>query len=859
MKTVVAAELYKHTCTVSTKEFLDHILCVEPDVAELVLDKLKAQRYVNKRWVDFPEHISAEKELYEPFLKHASEIGEMLEEFNLTPGTHVDWVNGANVVPLSDNEAAARLRSDILATLRVAPKHPERKQEQVEQPRPHWLRVQVPVEVKKDSDEATVADALAQLCRYIRLVLSEQINRRFVIGLLLCGTKLSVWLCDRSGLIGTQAVIDIHEQPLMFVRIIMSISQMPPERVGWDPDMKLLRRVKGSDAADRRAKGSGDGDDDATVVYDEGDWEVVDPTDPSVVPADFRGSIYKTRWEITVQRPDQSKQVFRTVDSLSLARSGVMCSSGTTVWEVQDVETKEFFVLKKLWRLAGSALEADLLPDLPDDAPVVKIVYSVDAYVGGALDSTVKLIRQGVTPDKPADMGDGDTSKSKKRTYEDVHVNDKVVHIAMVDDKTLHILDDFHQPEERIRSYTLMATRGFAIKRFKNISQLLDGMRDAIRGHQLLWLKEVLHRDISPGNIIVPQSDGKYAGCMIDLDHSRRMEGCRATYPFPQADDSQCETLVQMAKLGDVEISRTTASNLLACFPHAKAAFQFVTTVDETWSGERSVEDFIPTKSWPEMDDGVDSLVRTGTKAFMSAELFGGQQYCPNGSRRKPGEKLKQTVIHDIESFFWVLVYLCLTRKGNGEWREELCKDPPPGNVEAQRLHTTVYCLFDSSLDHVLQYNKREAFEDPSSVDKFVIPVFHPDLADLGDLVKEWWDLLIFSYKNYNYFTPGVLHDQVLKLFDRHSETIKARYRERLPPTTASPVTGQVASSPDAHIDAASSQETDRTLHRTKLETPRKLQIKTVPGKFGPAIPFNPTPEDDSSSPASKRPKVNRD
>ncbi|EIN08906.1 hypothetical protein PUNSTDRAFT_113506 [Punctularia strigosozonata HHB-11173 SS5] len=847
MKTVVAAELYQHTCTVSTEQFLNRILRVDRDVAQRVLDHLVLkERYLNERWVEFPERISAERELYEPFISHASEIGAVLEQLGETPETHVVWTNGANLVPLSDNEAAARLRPDILVTLKA-------QQEQQQQPHPHWLRVQVPVEVKKDSDEATVADALPQLCRYIRLILSEQVNRRFVIGLLLCGTKLTVWLCDRSGLIGTQAVIDIHKEALSFVRIIMSISHLPPAHVGWDPDMKLLRRVKGLDNADGGAEDQ---------EIDEDDWAAIEPTDPSVVPADFGGSIYRTRWQITVRRPDGAIQVFRTVEPLSLSRSAVMCGSGTTVWEVQDVDTKEFFSLKRMWRIAGSPLEADLRPDLPDDAPVVKILYSVDAYVGDALDSTLRLIRQGVEPDKPANMGDGDKLKSKKRTYEDVNVNDKIVHIAMVDDKTLEILNNHRSPDERIRTYTLMATRGFAIKRFKTVPQLFDGMRDSIKGHRMLWLKGHLHRDISPGNLIIPQSDAKYAGCVIDLDHSRKLEGTVATYPFPQADVDDCATVVQLASIYKIKVSPTTASNLMAGFPNAYAAVDFVRTVQDFLSDKRNVEGFIPTESWPEMDDGEDSFVRTGTKAFMSAELFSGQRYFPKIKDYKfliPSEEnVKQTVIHDIESFFWVLIYLCLTRKGDGKWRKELCEDPPEGDVKAQRLHTIVYCLFDSSLDQVLQYNKRQAFENPSKLVKFVIPAFHPDLACFGELVLDWWRLLIFSYQNYNYFTPGVIHDQVLKLFDRHSDAIKAQFAARMPPTEAGPLAGQVSYASGEHQDAALSQEIDGKLHQTKFETPRKPQTKAAPGSFGHPIPFNPTPDVKSSNPASKRAKVGR-
>ena len=74
-----------------------------------------------------------------------------------------------------------------------------------------WLRVHVPVEIKTGREDKDILGAVSQLCGYLRQVLREQMDRQFALGLVFCGTLLSVWLCDRSGLLGTATSIDIHK------------------------------------------------------------------------------------------------------------------------------------------------------------------------------------------------------------------------------------------------------------------------------------------------------------------------------------------------------------------------------------------------------------------------------------------------------------------------------------------------------------------------------------------------------------------------------------------------------------------------------------------------------------------------
>jgi hypothetical protein len=190
-----------------------------------------------------------------------------------------------------------------------------------------WLRVHVPVEIKTGREDKDILGAVSQLCGYLRQVLREQMDRRFALGLAFCGTLLSVWLCDRSGLLGTVRSIDVHkvsplylcllcqmtnvaQEPKKFIHVIASLSLLEPERLGWDPTMRLYLPSRGEP------------------------FKFVHSYDPSIQIKDYGDTTYKTLWAIDMPSPDgKSRDTFITVRALSVVRAEVMCGRGTVVWQ----------------------------------------------------------------------------------------------------------------------------------------------------------------------------------------------------------------------------------------------------------------------------------------------------------------------------------------------------------------------------------------------------------------------------------------------------------------------------------------------------------------------------------------------
>ena len=75
------------------------------------------------------------------------------------------------------------------------------------------MQIHTIVEIKpeRQNNPEDFHTTIVQLCCYIRQILREQFDRHFVIALLLCGEELTLWFCDRVGLIGTIEPINIHK------------------------------------------------------------------------------------------------------------------------------------------------------------------------------------------------------------------------------------------------------------------------------------------------------------------------------------------------------------------------------------------------------------------------------------------------------------------------------------------------------------------------------------------------------------------------------------------------------------------------------------------------------------------------
>jgi hypothetical protein len=111
------------------------------------------------------------------------------------------------------------------------------------------------------------------------------------------------------------------------------------------------------------------------------------------------------------------------------------------------------------------------------------------------------------------------------------------------------------------------------------------------------------------------------------------------------------------------------------------------------------------------------------------------------------------SAIHDMESLFWVVVFLCLTCEGlNGRRRPE-----PEHEVRGDELYEAFlgrYYLFEAPKEEIWKI-KRNMFsmtirdKKLRVLEDHVFPWFHPSFKPLNDLLSEWWTILCSGFDRY--------------------------------------------------------------------------------------------------------------
>ena len=170
--------------------------------------------YDGYQWCGYPvtppKH---EKHLYKPFVKLVESISRCIPT---AERNEVEWCDHHDRTPISLDPCASKVRPDIVATLGEAVplklSKPRKDGEDTEVRIP-WSRILVPIEMKKRHYPGKVdgdCPALLQLLKYMRMVFHEAVDRSFVLGIVLAHTKMSVYVADRTGVLGS-SIFDINE------------------------------------------------------------------------------------------------------------------------------------------------------------------------------------------------------------------------------------------------------------------------------------------------------------------------------------------------------------------------------------------------------------------------------------------------------------------------------------------------------------------------------------------------------------------------------------------------------------------------------------------------------------------------
>ncbi|KAF8895784.1 hypothetical protein CPB85DRAFT_211175 [Mucidula mucida] len=780
MKEAVNTDFPVHCRVTDTEEFVKAMFPIEETLVDAIWDKVKGAHHPESRWSAFPRSVRKEHELYGAFVSVANVIHRAAEELcSQHPGENsarlggsTRWVDYHSKAPHSADKTIARIRPDCLLAHsllhdRVKNLSPDEAKGVI-----WWLQIVAALEMKRRDNEEW-EEVVKQLIGYLRQILREQLDRRFVFGFTLGPRCMSVCLHDRSGVLITSTPIDIHKFPKHFIRIIASFAVLAPHKLGFDPSMKIY--VQPNEVVES--------------------YRLTSETALDVFATDS----YKKRWVITLNDGTQ----YLTVKVMSVARARVMRGRATLVWAVvrfiDGQPGKEIFVLKQSWRPESIKSEGELYSEAngSDCEFLGRIMLHEDAIIDDMVDRTGAFIRAGLSDSPPPD-GKQESGTMRPRAESE----ERFLHVASTDDDEIQRITTPRMRAfvSRVHTRVIMSTYGWPLKYFATLEELLVVFLNGVQGHEHLCINGLLHRDISAGNVIIARCPDKGAttpfgtkGCLIDLDRSKL--GARNPRTLPQiqsrksitqaqidnrlftvsdaffSDDvplsvsAQAEVISSAHAVTRDHDSYTTAAirHYLAFSPPQKT---YIVTTDQLgWHAVSRSFDFNPAVIEPE--DGEQDThngSRTGTPPYASAEILG-----PVPTKYGTHSAVPyQDAIHDIESFLWILVNICLIRSGPGGARRAELTDEGTGHA---MLRNVVYHVFDSD-DATLAVNKHHLFANPNDFEEDVVGNFHPYFHHIKPLVCEWFGLLRLAYTHRELYEYHTLHRRVIALLEKTIATV---------------------------------------------------------------------------------------
>ncbi|EPS93868.1 hypothetical protein FOMPIDRAFT_91473 [Fomitopsis schrenkii] len=215
------------------------------------------------------------------------------------------------------------------------------------------------------------------------------------------------------------------------------------------------------------------------------------------------------------------------------------------------------------------------------------------------------------------DLGIGDS----RLRQQDVKARAAGQPLVGADRKSGHLtLSGFHNDatkkhyNERSQVRICLHTVGTPLADFQSTRELIVAFRDAVEGHRQAYeLGGVIHRDISEGNVMMARHSASFRGFIHDFDYSFSWRRF-------------------LRKRG---MRACLAEWEKYCRDHGKEPYD---------------------KEKPD-----ESKVRTGTKLFMAIEIL--------------SSEVTHEARHDLEAFYWLLVYILLRHTNHGHSRGKAAFD----------------------------------------------------------------------------------------------------------------------------------------------------------------------------------------
>ncbi|KAI8986731.1 hypothetical protein BD414DRAFT_545044 [Trametes punicea] len=818
-------------------QFLDAILPVVVHTVDNIYHLLQESKtYHDGRWCGLPEGGAEfqEGDPYGPFVSVANKIAaearrDVDDEQQIRDSS---WVDYHHTPPrcLKD-EGPTKVRPDCLlalgglANVMHDSSLPADKREEF-----FWLQAVAAVAAKREcqlKDEELIMEVLSHL----RKIMIKQKDRRFVLGLALSGTQISVWLQDRSGILGMDRPIDIHKEPKKFIQVITAFAMLPAHRLGFDPTMRLAREPSAPIHTYRLC----------STGPDQFDIEL------------YKKNNYEIQWVIETENG-----LYMTLKSLSPLRTDVFRGSGSIVWAVIlyeerhiDPDERQILVLKQAWRLEGQENEAELYKSLciakdasssEDVRSVGEVVYDEDVTINGAVDSTRDLIHGGLEPVPPPSEDPDSLIGLERERFQ--HTDFELLHVdtVSVDNvqriERIRVGEGTSTPINRTRTRIVLRIFGCSVEFLTNLHERLCILLHGVRAHRFAYRHGVFQRDVSPANLLIAlicgseSLEGRASGdCLIDLHHAKRIlpvsareiafraptpdvvKGVRMTLEWEYiAAHKYVEKFGEFAGGAyDLATLGWNVNLLVSCPPSPRLHLLRYA------EGPKSSTRHHPGTGGESASFGSPQ----GTQPFTSVKLFSSGDFCLDLFDKN----VLPDAVHDMESFLWVLLCVCLTRSGPGGGRRkdleieiEQVSDPEE-RTRIKELHNIVWRFLDGDIG-TLAANKRSLLKNSTAFELEILIHTHEYFAPFKPALLQWWELMLLAdeYQGYEYHD---IHNRVIALLEKahHSidNKVPARADERKADTEA-----EVLKKRKDFVHSGDSTGWDPSVHGSDVQRPAK-------------------------------------